>query len=133
MSLSSIKKIYKIIEMAELIYGERGYGIIKQPETFLGKLSNYLEDFNISGRCSVNILHKYIDEFSEQEKAEVIAIMWLGRAALAQLPDDFPNLIKEVMDIIPQDYATSYIIEKPLLAKYLRGGLQKLNILTFAC
>jgi hypothetical protein len=119
--------------MAELIDGERGYGIIKQPETFLDKLSNYLEDFNITGRCSVNILHKYIDEFSEQEKAEVIAIMWLGRAVLAQLPDDFPNLIKEVIELIPQDYATSYITEKPLLAKYLRGGLQKLNILTSPC
>ena len=96
-------------------------------------MSNYLEDFNITKRCSVNILHQYIDEFSEQEKAEVIVLIWLGRTASAELPEDFPNLIKEALDFIPQNYATSYIIEKPFLAKYLRNGLQKIKILTSAC
>jgi hypothetical protein len=57
----------------------------------------------------------------------------LGRTGSAELPEDFPNLIKEVVEIIiPRNYATSYIIEKPLLAKYLQDGLQKLNILTSA-
>ncbi|MHC5764588.1 DUF3775 domain-containing protein [Nostoc sp.] len=42
-------------------------------------MSNYLEDFHIIERYSINILHKYIDEFSEEEKAEVIALMCLGR------------------------------------------------------
>jgi hypothetical protein len=58
--------------------------------------------------------------------------MLLGRTGSAELPEDFPNLIKEVVEIIPRNYATSYIIEKPLLAKYLQDGLQKLNILTSA-
>lgn len=56
--------------------------------------------------------------------------MWLGQSALDGQPEDFPNLIKQVVQLIPQNYATSYIIEKPLLAKYLRSGLQKLNIST---
>jgi Protein of unknown function (DUF3775) len=132
MILLSINKIYKIIEMAELIYAVRGYGITKQPETFIDKLSYYLEEFNLTGRCSLNVLHKYIEEFSEEEKAEVIALIWLGRIPSGQLPEDFANLIKQVVELIPQNYATSYIIEKPLLAKYLRDGLQKLDIWTFA-
>ncbi|MEH1874751.1 DUF3775 domain-containing protein [Nostoc sp.] len=128
MSLLSINKTYKIIEMAELIYGKIGSERTNQSETFLDKLSYYLEDFNITGRCSVNVLHKYIDELSEEEKAEVIALIWLGRIPSGQVPEDFTNLIKQVLELIPQNYATSYIIEKPLLAKYLINGLQKLDI-----
>ncbi|WP_442948966.1 DUF3775 domain-containing protein [Nostoc sp.] len=36
------------------------------------------------------------------------------------------------LELISLNYTTSYIIEKPLLAKYLRDGLQKLNIWTCA-
>ncbi len=128
MSLLSINKIYKIIEMAELIYGKRGSERTNKPETFIDKLSYYLEDFNITGRYSVSVLQEYIDELSEEEKAEVIALMWLGRIPSGQVPEDFTNLIKQVVELIPRNYATSYIIEKPLLAKYLRDGLQKLDI-----
>ncbi|MEH2433912.1 MAG: DUF3775 domain-containing protein [Nostoc sp.] len=128
MSLLSINKIYKIIEMAELIYGKRGSERTNKPETFIDKLSYYLEDFNITGRYSVSVLQEYIDELSEEEKAEVIALMWLGRIPSGQVPEDFTNLIKQVVELIPRNYATSYIIEKSLLAKYLRDGLQKLDI-----
>ncbi|MCF2146916.1 DUF3775 domain-containing protein [Desmonostoc muscorum LEGE 12446] len=128
MILLSINKISKVIETAELIYGTRGTAIVNRPETFIDKLSNYLEDFNMTGRCSVNILHKYIDELSQEQKAEIIALMWLGRSLSDQAPEDFPNLVKQVVELIPKNYATNYIIEKPLLAKYLRIGLQKLNI-----
>lgn len=71
MSLLSINKIYKVIETAELVYGSMISRMRNQPETFLDKLSNYLEDFNITGKCSVNVLQKYIQELSEEEKAEV--------------------------------------------------------------
>jgi hypothetical protein len=109
MSLLSINKIYKIIEMSELIYGTMGYGRTNQPETFIDKLSYYLEDLNITGRCSINMLQKYIHEFSEEEKVEVIALMWLGITALGEQAENFPNLLKQVVGIIPQNYATSYI------------------------
>ncbi|AVH69101.1 DUF3775 domain-containing protein [Nostoc sp. 'Lobaria pulmonaria (5183) cyanobiont'] len=132
MSYLSINKIYEIIALAELIYGKMESGRTNKPETFIDKLSNYLEDFNITGRYSVNVLQKYIHEFSEEEKAEVIALMWLGRGASGELPENLPNLVKQVVELIPQNYVTSYIIEKPLLAKYLRDGLQKLDIWTSA-
>jgi hypothetical protein len=128
MNLLSIKKIYKVIETAELIYFPRVTGRTNQPKTFIDKLSDYLEDFQITGRYSVNILQKYINELSHEEKTEIIALMWLGRGASSEQPEDFPNLVKQVVELIPQHYATSYIIEKPLLAKYLQDGLQKLNI-----
>ncbi|BBD57835.1 hypothetical protein NIES2109_06030 [Nostoc sp. HK-01] len=61
-----INKIDKLLEIAELIHGSRGSGRIKPVETFLDKLSNYLDDFHITGKCSLIILHKYIEEFSEE-------------------------------------------------------------------
>ncbi|MHC5749181.1 DUF3775 domain-containing protein [Nostoc sp.] len=79
MNFLSINKIYNVIKIAELVYGSIESERTKQSETFIDKLSNYLEDFHIIERYSINILHKYIDEFSEEEKAEVIALMWLGR------------------------------------------------------
>ncbi|QLE41707.1 DUF3775 domain-containing protein [Nostoc sp. C052] len=132
MSLLSINKIYNVIKIAELVYGSIEDEIKKQPETFVDKLSNYLQDFNITGRYSLSILHKYINEFSEEEKAEVIALMWLGRSISHGQLEDFPNFVKKVLEIVPKNQATSYILERPLLAKYLRDGLQKLDISTFA-
>jgi hypothetical protein len=130
MNFLSVNKIHihNIIEISELVYGSMEPERTNKLETFVDKLSNYLEDFKITGRYSLNILHKYIDEFSEEEKAEVIALMWLGRGISDGQLEDFPNFIKKVVQLIPQNYATSYIIEKPLLAKYLRDGLQKLDI-----
>jgi len=43
MNLLSINKIYKVIETAELVYGSMVSRMKNQPETFLDKLSNYLE------------------------------------------------------------------------------------------
>ncbi|MBN3882823.1 MAG: DUF3775 domain-containing protein [Nostoc sp. JL34] len=132
MTYLSINKIDNVIEIAELVYGSTGSGIKKQPEIFIEQLSNYLEDFKIAERYSVNILHKYINKFSQEEKAELIALMWLGRGMSDGQLEDFQNLLKQVVELIPEKYATSYIIERPLLAKYLRDGLQKLNIWTSA-
>ncbi|MEH1771644.1 DUF3775 domain-containing protein [Nostoc sp.] len=132
MTYLSINKIDNVIEIAELVYGSTGSGIKKQPEIFIEQLSNYLEDFKIAERYSVNILHKYINKFSQEEKAELIALMWLGRGMSDGQLEDFQNLLKQVVELIPEKYATSYIIDRPLLAKYLRDGLQKLNIWTSA-
>ncbi|MEH2193386.1 MAG: DUF3775 domain-containing protein [Nostoc sp.] len=132
MSFLSINKIDNVIEIAELVYGTMESGRKNQPETFIDKLSNYLEDFSITEIYSVKTLHKYIEEFSQEEKAELIALMWVGRGIADGQLEDFLNLVKQVIELIPRNYATSYIIEKPLLAKYLRNGLQKLDIWTSA-
>ncbi|AFY41921.1 DUF3775 domain-containing protein [Nostoc sp. PCC 7107] len=97
-------------------------------ETFLDKLSNYLDDFHITGKYSLIILHKYIEGFSEEEKAELIALIWLGRSVSNEPPQNFTNLVKQVRELIPQNYATTYIIDNSFLVRYLRNGLQKINI-----
>ncbi|MEH2271214.1 MAG: DUF3775 domain-containing protein [Nostoc sp.] len=119
MTYLSINKIDNVIKIAELVYGSTGSGIKNQPEIFVEQLSNYLEDFKMPERYSVNILHKYINKFSQEEKAELIALIWLGRGISDGQLEDFQNLLKQVVELIPEKYATSYIIERPLLAKYL--------------
>ncbi|BAY18004.1 hypothetical protein NIES21_38470 [Anabaenopsis circularis NIES-21] len=128
MILLSINKIDKLLEIVELIHGSRGSGRIKPVETFLDKLSNYLDDFHLTGEYSLIILHKYIEEFSEEEKAELIALMWLGRTGSNEPTKDFTYLVKQVRELIPQNYATTYIIDNSFLVTYLRNGLQKINI-----
>ncbi|QLE52694.1 hypothetical protein FD724_32475 (plasmid) [Nostoc sp. C057] len=77
MNFLLVSKVYKIIELAELIYCPKSsdilFGKVNIPETFLDKLSNYLEDFEMTGRTSIRVLHKYIDDFSLEEKGQVIA------------------------------------------------------------
>ncbi|WP_189525078.1 hypothetical protein [Nostoc sp. 'Peltigera membranacea cyanobiont' 232] len=84
MNFSLISKVYKIIELAELIYCPKSsdilFGRVNIPETFLDKLSNYLEDFEMTGRTSVRVLHKYVDDFSSEEKGQVIALTALSAA-----------------------------------------------------
>jgi hypothetical protein len=129
MNYLSINKVHKVIDLAELIYCSKENKRVNISETFVDKLSNYLEDFKMTGRTSLNVLRKYIDEFSEEEKAEMIALMWLGRGTSCEQPENFDNLIEQALKLIPQNYATIYIIERAFLAKYLRSGLQKINIL----
>ncbi|BAB76629.1 DUF3775 domain-containing protein [Anabaena sp. FACHB-709] len=126
-----LNKVNKIIELTELIYyskqSDQPSGEVNIPETFIDKLSNYLEEFETTGRTSARVLHKYIDGFSPEEKGQVIALIWLGQYASCKQPEDFQNLIAQAVHLIPDNYATSYIIEKSFLAKYLRSGLEKIN------
>ncbi|WP_193199236.1 DUF3775 domain-containing protein [Nostoc sp. MG11] len=132
MNFLSINKVHKVIDLAELVYCSMEIRRVNISETFVDKLSNYLEDFKMTGRTSLNVLRKYIDEFSEEEKAELIAIIWFGRGTSCEQAEDLDNLIAQALKLIPQNYATSYIIERASLAKYLRSGLQKINILPVA-
>ncbi|MFW9259238.1 DUF3775 domain-containing protein [Nostoc sp. CALU 546] len=131
MNFLLISKVYEIIELAELIYCPKSsdilFGRVNIPETFLDKLSNYLEDFEMTGRTSIRVLHKYVDDFSSDEKGQVIALIWLGQYVSCEQPSDLNDLTAQALHLIPQNYTTSYIIEKAFLAKYLRSGLNKIN------
>ncbi|MFS0519702.1 hypothetical protein ACEYW6_34090 [Nostoc sp. UIC 10607] len=82
MNFLLISKVYKIIELAELIYCPKSsdtlLGRVNIPKTFLDKLSNYLEDFEMIGRTSVRVLHKYVDDFSPKKSSEKKGISGQG-------------------------------------------------------
>ncbi|WP_225892786.1 DUF3775 domain-containing protein [Nostoc sphaeroides] len=71
----------------------------------------------------INTLSEYINNLSSEETAEAIALMVLGRGDSGRQPSDFLELVKEA-----QGVERHYLVEKSLLAKYLRSGLEKLNL-----
>jgi hypothetical protein len=71
-------------------------------------------------------LRDAIASFNEDERLELIALMWLGRDDTAT-PDDWGEILAEVaasQETPPEDY----LLGTPLLAEYLEAGLDKLGI-----
>lgn len=68
-------------------------------------------------------MSEYINNLSSEETAEAIALMVLGCGDSGRQPSDFLELVKEA-----QGVERHYLVEKSLLAKYLRSGLEKLNL-----
>ncbi|WP_442936859.1 DUF3775 domain-containing protein [Nostoc sp.] len=44
----------------------------------------------MTGRTSVRVLHKYVDDFSSDEKGQVIALIWLGQYSGSRLREVHP-------------------------------------------
>jgi len=67
-------------------------------------------------------LENYIDKLSNDEKTELLALMWLGRDKEVKDWDDMLSYAKN-----ETDDAGIYIAEKLSLAHYLTKGLEKLS------
>ena len=63
-------------------------------------------------------LENFIDELSDDEKTELLAIMWLGRSG-GQWEDLLSHAKNEIDD------AARYMAEKTPLATYLKKGLER--------
>jgi hypothetical protein len=68
-------------------------------------------------------LLNYLNQLPDNQMAELMALMWLGRAAGAERRRDYPELVKHASENL--DHAASYMAEKAPLADYLRQGLAK--------
>ena len=69
-------------------------------------------------------LAKIIDELSEDEQADIIALMWLGRGdgEVREWRE-----LREEAALLHNKHATAYLLAKPLLADYLTEGLATLG------
>jgi hypothetical protein len=70
-------------------------------------------------------LHNYLKRLPDDQMAELMALMWLGRAAGGERRRDYSELVKHASTNL--DHAASYLAEKAPLADYLRDGLAKLR------
>ncbi|HEY9800360.1 MAG TPA: DUF3775 domain-containing protein, partial [Leptolyngbyaceae cyanobacterium] len=68
-------------------------------------------------------LHDYINKLSNEELAEAVALMLLGRGHSDEQVSDFPDLVREAEGVV-----ANYLATKSPLAQYLRQGLKKLNL-----
>ncbi|PHM10987.1 hypothetical protein CK516_05280 [Nostoc sp. 'Peltigera malacea cyanobiont' DB3992] len=127
MNFLSIDKVNKIIELAKLVYGSKTPQSISDIKlTDSNTQTKELIEFLIERQTlntPINTLSEYINNLSSEETAEAIALMVLGRGDSGRQPSDFLELVKEA-----QGVERHYLAEKSLLAKYLRSGLEKLNL-----
>ncbi|MBW4690041.1 MAG: DUF3775 domain-containing protein [Komarekiella atlantica HA4396-MV6] len=124
MDFLTVDQVHKIIELAELTYGHEDSTSkkIADSRTQAKELVEFLIERQTPG-SPVNTLSEYVNQLDSEETAEAIALMLLGRGDSGEQLSDFPELVKEAQEL--QAY---YLLEKSLLAKYLRNGLQKLNL-----
>ncbi|QFS50614.1 hypothetical protein GXM_08108 [Nostoc sphaeroides CCNUC1] len=127
MNFLTIDKVNKIIELANLVYSSKTPQSISDMElTDSNTQAKELIEFLIERQTlntPINTLSEYINNLSSEETAEAIALMVLGRGDSGRQPSDFLELVKEA-----QGVERHYLVEKSLLAKYLRSGLEKLNL-----
>lgn len=127
MNFLTIDKVNKIIELAKLVYGSKtSQSISDMKLTDSNTQAKELIEFLIERQTSntpINTLSEYINNLSSGETAEAIALMVLGRGDSGRQASDFLELVKEA-----QRVERHYLVEKSLLAKYLRSGLEKLNL-----
>lgn len=71
-------------------------------------------------------LNEYLKNLSQDAQAELMALMWLGRADHNEKEADFPDLLADAKENM--DHAASYMAEKAPLADYLMNGLRTLGL-----
>lgn len=127
MNSLTIEKVNKIIELAKLVYGATTpQSVSNMKLTDSNTQAKELIEFLIERQTlntPINTLSEYINNLSSEETAEAIALMVLGRGDSGRQASDFIELVKEA-----QGVERHYLVEKSLLAKYLRSGLEKLNL-----
>ena len=77
------------------------------------------------GRAAERELSGFIADMNEDEKASLVAVMWIGRE------DYEPEEIAEVKRIAMQEATVpteQYLTKQPLLADYLESGLDALGV-----
>jgi hypothetical protein len=74
-------------------------------------------------------LTEYIQDLPQKERAELVAVMWLGRGDGGETVEDWKGLVAKALEEKAYD-DIEYIVNKQPLAKYLSDGLRKLNART---
>jgi hypothetical protein len=64
-------------------------------------------------------LHEFIDSLPDDERAELLALMWLGRNDHQQTASDYPDLVADARDQL--EHVGGYMDTIPLL-EYLENG-----------
>ncbi len=116
----SVEKTHKIIELAKLAYPRHSPGskTVNLVEVLKRELTDVVDDEN----TAFETLYKYIDELSNEERADLIALMWLGRGAGGEEPKYFSEIVEQA-----KIHSSEYVASKAPLAQYLEDGLEKLN------
>lgn len=67
----------------------------------------------------------YIDALADDEKAELLAVMWIGRHGSCTA-EEFVNRVRHALTTL--DHVGKYMMRKAPLSKYLTDGMQLLGM-----
>jgi len=81
-----------------------------------------LEDFE--GDLTYQELVDAIEGLNEDERAELIALVWVGRGSFAK--DDWDQAVEEARGVVAESVAR-YLTRIPLLSDYLEQGLAEFD------
>lgn len=71
-------------------------------------------------------LFDYVEGLPPQEKAELVALMWIGRGDYE--PEDWERIVKQAHSgVLERGSATGYLTEKMRLGDFLERGLAKVE------
>jgi len=75
-------------------------------------------------------LTSWIGDLTDTQKAELVALFWLGRDDGAQA--DFPDLVNEArsMHRKGKGYTARYLLGSPLFGDFIEEGLEKMGVNT---
>lgn len=71
-------------------------------------------------------LTSWIDDLTDTQAAELVAIMWIGRGDSG--PEEFTALVEQARGARGRQKTSKYLLGEPMLADYIAEGLQALGI-----
>ena len=115
------QKVLKVIELAELLYPSEEY---KFPRLISSKqlAEQFISELESPNPHRRNLV-EYLEDLSDNELAELMACMWIGRGE--NDPEDWLDVVRSARDNLGD--AVMYMIEKIPLGTYLRAGGEKLR------
>jgi len=119
MNTLRIDRVRNIIRLANKCYPPNN-------EVKITNLSDVPLDEILRSKPEEVALGDEISSLGRDEIIELAALMWLGRGAGGEIPNDWDNLISHAEEMY-DDSTASYITEKVPLAEYLTNGLRKLT------
>lgn len=72
-------------------------------------------------------LREYINSLSDNEKAELLVVMWIGRQDGGATVDDFEGAFAHAKSEL-DEHTGEYMADKDPLAQYLKDGMQLLGL-----
>jgi hypothetical protein len=111
--------VHTVIQLTEELYGQE-----RSRESALTYLPSEIAGIAAEYEPQRKRLVDYLNSISYQERAELLALIWLGRGDAGEQVEDWTSLVTAALE---SGDDVNYIVEKEPLANYLHSGLAKLQ------
>ncbi|CAK8719196.1 hypothetical protein KKHLCK_08365 [Candidatus Electrothrix laxa] len=118
----SVKKVQEVVRLAKEVYPPINSMIIDDDEQ---SVNDALNDLSSQEKTEWD---NYIKNMSDDERYELVALVWLGRGDAGEVASDWESLVKDASSYT-EDNTVGYLYGKLiLLPQYLEDGVEKLGM-----